>query len=167
MALYLKSRPHSKARNLTPNPLVGDPPSPPGQVDPPPAPGPVNPSPNLGVLTGSNWEPGKIPTNEEEPKKVFSYRNPLYSHPSAPLPKVSDPIPPIPCKEQKPGGGEPVGDDPSGSGGVILFHLAMSQWVILREIHLWTKSQNHRLPPRRGQSPLKTLYAPPGFLGGT
>ena len=97
---------------------MGDPPIPPEQVDPPPAPGPVNPPHNPGVPTGLDWEPGKIPIDEEEPKKVFSYRNPLYNNPSAPPPKVSNPIPPIPHKDQKPSGGEPVGDDPSGSGGV-------------------------------------------------
>ena len=48
---------------------------------------------------------------------MFSYRNPLYNNPSVPPLKVSDPIPPIPHKEQKPNGGEPAGGDPSGSGG--------------------------------------------------
>ena len=76
------------------------------------------PLPNLGVATNSDWESGKIPTNEEELKKLFSYRNPLYNKSSAPPPKVSDPIPPIPLKEQKAGGEGSKGGDPSGSGGV-------------------------------------------------
>ena len=57
--------------------------------------------------------------NEEEPKKLFSYRNPLYNKPSAPPPKISDPILPIPCKGQAAGGEGSQGGDPSGSGGVL------------------------------------------------
>ena len=90
-------------------------------MDPPPTPGQGNPPPNSRASSGSNWEPGKIPTDEEdpkkeEPKKLFSYRNPLYTKPSVPPPKVSDPIPPIPRKESKAGEEKPVGDDPSRSG---------------------------------------------------
>ena len=95
---------------------------PPGQVDPPPAPVLGNPTPNSGASSDSNWEPGKIPTDEEEPKKLFLYRNPLYTKPSVPPPKVSDPIPPIPHQGSKAGEGEPVGVDPSGSGGVPAVH---------------------------------------------
>ena len=84
--------PTPKPGDLTSLPTMGDPPIPPGQVDPPPAPGQGNPPPNSGASSGSNWEPGKIPTDEEEPKKLFSYRNPLYNKPSVPPPKVSDPI---------------------------------------------------------------------------
>ena len=36
--------------------------------------------------------------------------------------KVSDPILPIPCKESKAGKEEPVGDDPSRSGGALAVH---------------------------------------------
>ena len=67
---------------------------------------------------GSNWELGKIPTDEEEPKKLFSYRNPLYTKPAVPPPKVSDPIPPIPCQGSKAGKGELAVGDPNGSGGI-------------------------------------------------
>ena len=59
---------------------------------------------------------------KEEPKKLFSYRNPLYTKPSVPPPKVSDPILPIPHKESKAGEKEPVGDDPSRSGGAPAVH---------------------------------------------
>ena len=96
----------------------GDPPVPPGQVDPPATPVPGNPTPNSGASSGSNWELGKIPMDEEEPDKLFSYRNPLYTKPSVPPPKASDPIPPIPHLGPKAGKGELVGGDPSGSGGV-------------------------------------------------
>ena len=89
-------------------PTMGDPPIPPGWVDPPPTPGQGNPPPNSGAPSGSHWEPGKIPTDKEEPKKLFSYRNPLYNKPSAPPPKVSDPIPPIPHKKPRTGEGEPM-----------------------------------------------------------
>ena len=101
---------------------MGDPPVPPGQVDPPPTSGQRNPPPNSGASSGSNWEPGRIAMNEEEPKKLFSYRNPFYTKPSVPPPKVSDPILPIPHKESKTGEEELVGDDPSGSGGTPAVH---------------------------------------------
>ena len=60
--------------------------------------------------------------DEEEPKKLFSLRNPLYAKPSVPPPKVSDPIPPIPCKESKAGEEKLVGDGPSRSGGAPPVH---------------------------------------------
>ena len=101
---------------------MGDPPIPPGQVDPPPTPGQGNPPPNSGASSGSNWEPGKIPTDKEEPKKLFSYRNPLYNKPSVPPPKVSYPIPPIPHKESKTGEEKPVEGNPSRSRGAPLVH---------------------------------------------
>ena len=56
--------------------------------------------------------------DEEETKKLFSYRNPLYTKPSVPPPKVSDPIPPIPHQGSKADEGELAGGDPSGSGGL-------------------------------------------------
>ena len=59
---------------------------------------------------------------KEESKKLFSYRNPLYTKPSVPPPKVSDPIPPIPCKESKAGEEKLVGDDPNRSGGTPPVH---------------------------------------------
>ena len=93
----------------------GDPPVPPGQVDPPPTPVLGNPTPNSGASSGSDWELGKIPADEEGPKKLFSYRNPLYTKPSVPPPKVSNPIPPIPDQGSKAGEGEPVGGDLSRS----------------------------------------------------
>ena len=105
----------------TPKPR-GDPPVPPGQVDPPPIPVQGNPPPNSGASSGSNWELGRIPTDEEEPRKLFSYRNPLYTKPPVLPPKVSDPILPIPCKESKAGEEELVGDDPSGLGGTPTVH---------------------------------------------
>ena len=91
---------------------------PPGQVDPPPTPVPGNLTTNAGASLGSNWEPGKIPMDEEEPKKLFSYRNSFYTKPAVPPPKVSDPIPPIPCQGSKAGEGEPAVGDPSRSGGI-------------------------------------------------
>ena len=104
--------------DLAPTPKLtgdpkGDPPVLPGQVDPPTL-GQRDPPPNSGASSASDWEPGKIPTDEEELKKLFSYRNPLYTKPPVPPPKVSDPILPIPHKESKAGKEEPVVDDPSG-----------------------------------------------------
>ena len=116
----LDARPHildpAPAPKLMGDPK-GDPPVPPGWVDPTPTPGQRDPPPNPGASFGSNWELGRIPTDEEETKKLFSYRNPLYTKPPVPPPKVSDPILPIPRKESKAGEEEPVVDDPSGSGG--------------------------------------------------
>ena len=124
----LDVRPHSwdpaptlKPGDLTCLPTMGDTPIPPGRVDPPPTPHQGNPTPNSGASSISNWEPGKIPTDEEEPK-LFSYRNPLYNKPSVPPPKVSDLIPPIPHKELRTGEGEPVGGDPRRSGGAPPVH---------------------------------------------
>ena len=114
---------------------TGDPPIPPGWVDPPPTPGQGNPPPNSGASSGSNWEPGKIPTDEEEPKKLFSYRNPLYNKPSVPPPKVSHPIPPIPHKELKTGEEKPVGGNPSRSGGHLQLILGTLLWITLKKIH--------------------------------
>ena len=102
---------------------------PPGQVDAPPTPVPGNLTPNSGASSGSNWELGKISTDEEEPKKLFLYRNPLYTKSSVPPPKVSNPIPPIPCQLSKAGEGEPAGGDPSGSGGKMPKQEASCQEV--------------------------------------
>ena len=110
--------PTPKPGNTTSNLTLGDQPIPPGQAAPLLPPGHVDAPPNPGVPRNSDWEPGKIPTNEEEPKKLFSYRNPLYNKPSAPRPKVSDPIPPIPCGEQKAGGEGSKSSDLTGLGGV-------------------------------------------------
>ena len=104
--------------NLALDPVVRDPPIPPGRANAPQPPGHVDCPVNPGVSTGSDWEPGKIPTNKEEPKKLFTYRNPLYNKPSVPPPKISDPILPIPHKGQKAGGEGLKGGDPSGLGGV-------------------------------------------------
>ena len=60
--------------------------------------------------------------DEEEPKKLFSYRNPLYTKPSVSPPEVSDPILPIPRKESKAGEEKPVGDEPCRSGGIPAVH---------------------------------------------
>ena len=53
---------------------------------------------------------------------MLSYRNPLYKKPSVPPPRVSDPIPPIPCPGLKAGEGKLAGGDPSRSGGIPVDH---------------------------------------------
>ena len=106
--------PTLEPENLT----VGDPPIPPGRANPPQPPSHANPPANPGVPAGSDWEPGKIPMSEEEPKKLFSYRNPLYNKPSVPPPKISDPILPIPHRGQMAGGEGSQRGDLNGSGGV-------------------------------------------------
>ena len=87
--------------------LKVNPPMPPRQVDPPRTPAMGNPTSNLGDSSGSNWVPGKIPTDEEEPKKLFPYRDPLFIKPAVPPPKVSNPIPPFPHQGSKSGDWRP------------------------------------------------------------
>ena len=67
---------------------------------------------------GSNWVRGKIPTDEEESKKLFPYRNPLSIKLAVPPPGVSNPIPPLPHQGSKSGEGEPAIRDPNGLGGI-------------------------------------------------
>ena len=95
------------------NPLV-----PPRQVDPPWMPATGNPTSIQGASLGSNWVPGKIPTDEEESKKLFSYRNPLSIKPAVPPPKVSNPIPPLPHQGSKSDEGELAIRDPHKSRGI-------------------------------------------------
>ena len=162
----LDARPHIWDLAPTRKPRV-NPPVPPGQVDPPPTPVKGNPTPNSGASSGSNWELGKIPTDEKEPKKLFSYRNPLYTKPAVPPPKVSNPIPPIPHQGSKAGEREPAVSDPSGSGVFLQFMPGIPLWITLKGILLQTKCPNRRLPPRRWQDPLKASYTPPSSLEET
>ena len=103
--------------------LKVNPPVPPRQVDPPRTPVTGNPTTNSGASSGSNWVLGKIPTDEEEPKKLFPYRDPLYTKPAVPPPKVSDPIPPFPHQGSKAGEEELAIGDTSGSGGIPAVHV--------------------------------------------
>ena len=73
-----------------------------------------NPTSTLGASLGSNW----VPTDEEEPKKLFSYRGPLSIKPAVPPPKVSDPITLPPHQGSKSEEGELAIRDPNGSGNV-------------------------------------------------
>ena len=66
----LDARPRIRDPAPIPKPR-GDPPVPPGQVDPPSNPVLGNPIPNSGASSGSDWEPGKIPMDEEEHKSCF------------------------------------------------------------------------------------------------
>ena len=77
-----------------------------------------NPTSNSRASLGSNWVLGEVPTDEEEPKKLFPYRNPLFIKPAVPPPKVSDPVPPFPHQGSKSGEGELAIGDPNGLGGV-------------------------------------------------
>ena len=97
-----------------------NPPMPPRQVDPPQMPVTGNSTSNSRASFGSNWVPGEVPTDEEEPKKLFPYRNPLFIKPAVPPPKVSDPVPPFPHQGSKSGEGEPVIGDPNGLGGIAV-----------------------------------------------
>ena len=98
--------------------LKVNPPVLPWQVDPPRMPATGNPTSTLGASLGSNWVPRKIPMDEEEPKKLFSYRDPLSIKLAVPPPKVSNPIPVLPHQGSKSDEGEPAIGDPNGSGGV-------------------------------------------------
>ena len=71
-----------------PNPVPApklkvNPPVPLRWVYPPRTPATGNPTSFPGASLGSNWVPGKIPTDEEESKKLFSYRNPFHQTGSA------------------------------------------------------------------------------------
>ena len=94
----------------TPEPNSRNPPFPPGHVDP---------LPNPGIPRNSNWEPRKIPTTDKDPKKVFTYRNPLYNNTSALIPKVSNPILPFIHRDPKTGNGRPMECIQGGSGEVL------------------------------------------------
>ena len=100
-----------------PKPKV-NPPVPPRQVDPPQTPATGNPTSIPGALLSSNWVPGKILTDEEESKKLFPYRNPLFIKPAVPPPKVSNSVPLFPHQGSKSGEGEPAIRDPYGLVGV-------------------------------------------------
>ena len=100
-----------------PKPKV-NPPVPPRQVYPPQMPATGNPTSFPGASLGSNWVLGKIPTDEEESKKLFPYRNPLSIEPAVPPPEVSNPLPPLPHQGSKSGEGELAIGDPNGLGGI-------------------------------------------------
>ena len=113
----LDAWPHIRDTVPVPKPKV-NPPVPLRQVDPPWTPATGNPTFIPGASLGSNWVLGKIPTDEEESKKLFSYRNPLSIKLAVPLPKVSNPIPPLPHQGSKSGEGELAIGDPHGSRGI-------------------------------------------------
>ena len=113
----LDAQPHIWNPVPAPKPKV-NPPVPLRQVYPPQMPATGNPTSFPGASLGSNWVPGKIPTDEEKSKKLFSYRNPLSIKPAVPPPKVSDPIPSLPHQGSKSGEGEPAIGDPNGLGGI-------------------------------------------------
>ena len=109
----LDAQPHIQNPAPALKPKV-DPSVPLRQVYPPQTPATGNPTSLPGASLGSNWVPGKIPTDEEESKKLFPYRNPLSIKPAVPPPKVSDPIPHLPHQGSKSGEGEPAIGDPNG-----------------------------------------------------
>ena len=113
----LNARPHIRNRAPAPKPKV-NPPVPLRQVYPPQTPAMENPTSFPGASLGSNWVLGKIPTDEEESKKLFSYRNPLSIQPGVPPPEVSDPIQPLPHQGSTSGEGELAIGDPNGLGGI-------------------------------------------------
>ena len=114
----LDARPCIQDSVPAPKPKVNQP-MPPRQVGPPRVPVTGNQTSNSGASSVCNWAPGKISTDEEEPKKLFLYRDPLFIKPALPPPKVSNPIPPFPHQGSKSGEGESAIGDPNGSGGVL------------------------------------------------
>ena len=73
----LDAQPHIRNPVPAPKPKV-NPPVPLRQVYPPQMPATGNPTSIPRASLGSNWVPGKIPTDEGESKKLFSYRNPFH-----------------------------------------------------------------------------------------
>ena len=112
----LNTWPHIQNPVPAPKPKV-NPSVPLRQVYPPQTPAMGNPTSFPGASLGSNWVQGKIPTDGEESKKLFSYRNPLSIKLAVPSPEVSNPIPPLPHQGSKSGEGELAIRDPNGLGG--------------------------------------------------
>ena len=77
-----------------------------------------NSATNPEASVGSNWVPGRIPTDEEDPQKSFFHRGPLHIKPAVFPPKVSIPILPLPPQGSKSGEGELANRDPNGLRGV-------------------------------------------------
>ena len=115
----------------------------------------------------TSTQPGKIPTSEEGPKKLFSYRNPLYNKPSMPPPKISDPILPIPCRDRQQVEKDHKEVTPVDQEESLPLRMTILSWITPREIRPSRKCQNRRLSPRRQQSPLEMSCIPPDFQGGT
>ena len=113
----LDARPRIQDPAPIPKPK-GDPLVPPRQADPPPKSVVGNLATNPGASVGLNWVLGRIPTDEEEPKKSFFHRDPLHIKPAVFPPKVSVPIPPFPHQGSKSGEGEPANGDPNGLRGI-------------------------------------------------
>ena len=124
-------------------------PVPPGEVDSPRMPVMGNPTSNSGVSLGSNWVPGEVPTDEEESKKLFPYRNPLFVKPAVPPPKVSDPIPPFPHQGSKTGKEEPATGDPNGLGDVPAATVGNTPVDCPQRDPSLDKSPNRGLPPQK------------------
>ena len=131
----LNARPHIQDPAPAPKPRepMGDPPVPPGRVNPPPTSGQGNPPPNLGASSGSNWEPGRSPTDEEEPKKLFSYRNPLYTKPSVPPPSLI-PSHLFPTRSQKQVRRNQWETTPTGQEALLQFIPGTLLWITLKGI---------------------------------
>ena len=142
----LNARPHIRNPVPAPKPKV-NPPVPPRQVYPPWTPATGNPTSFPGALLGSNWVAGKIPTDEEESKKLFSYRNPLSIKPAVPPPKVSDPIPPLLHQGSKSGEGEQAIRDPNGLGGVAAGPVRNTPVD-----HSWRDPSSDRMPKQEAST---------------
>ena len=144
----LDARPHIRNPAPAPKPKV-NPPVPPRQVDPPQTSATGNPTSIPGASLGSNWVQGKIPTDEEESKKLFSYRNPLSIKPAVPPPKIPDPIPPLPHQGPNLVKGNRRLENPTGQEAFLQLLSGMPQWITPREILLQTECPNRKLLPRR------------------
>ena len=154
----LDARPHIWNQAPAPKPKV-NPPVPLRQVDPPWKPATGNPTSIPGASLGSNWVLGKIPTDEEESKKLFSYRNPLSIKLAVPPPKVSDPIPPLPHQGSKSDKGELAIRDPHGGQGAFL--------QLLLGMPCWQPPQRDpslEKMPKQGASTLKVVWPTRGIL---
>ena len=155
--------PALKPGNPVPNPVMGDPPVPPSRMNPPLAPGLANPLSNAGVPTESNWKPGKIPTEEEEPKKVFAYRNPCTTIPPYLLCRSLIPSHLFHVESRTLVEENQQKIIQVVQGEASLFNPVTSLWIILTRIHPQTRSQTRGLPPMGWQSPperLSPLKAP-------
>ena len=116
-------------------------------------------TPNPKVPTNSDWEPGKISTTDEDPKRLFTYRNPLFNNPLSLPPKVSNPIPPIICSGPRAGDGRPMGGVHEGSEEVHPPPSGDTPMDDASQGGSTCREGKEDLFPKRWLKPAKTLHA--------
>ena len=153
----LDARPHIRDRASAPK-LKVNPPVPLRQVDPPQMPAMGNPTLIPRASLGSNWVPGKIPTDEEESKKLFSYRILFPSNRQCLLPRY--PIPYHPSRTRGPNLMREnwQSETPTGQGAFLQLLLGMPQW------NCFQRDPSLDKMPKQGASALEVAWPTRGIL---